>query len=226
MEESWRRKWKVVRKWNVIVWKGILFSASWHHSTLLQTHWASVSLKSCPVWSVLSTFLLRILPTLILVAYRSTMLTARVFVTRDTVRHPRSFVFGKFVRKPKCSWSEAFAKRGLIVCLNSRVTWQFSEVQRTPELDIPQLYDPSTVRNWPHSFTGGYVPILLKKLHKWRRHRLWHRIVTMTLLEFICFQLIQGKSNETPTWCNIVQVLFLQGHSTCFGRQAPIIRSI
>ena len=26
MEESWRRKWKVVRKWNAIVWKGILFS--------------------------------------------------------------------------------------------------------------------------------------------------------------------------------------------------------
>ena len=27
------------------------------------------------------------------------------------------------------------------------------------------------------------------------------------------------KSNETPTWCNTVQVLFLQGHSTCFGRK-------
>jgi len=25
------------------------------------------------------------------------------------------------------------------------------------------------------------------------------------------------KSKETPTWCNTVQVLFLQGHSTCFG---------
>jgi len=25
MKESWRHKWKVVRKWNVIVWKGILF---------------------------------------------------------------------------------------------------------------------------------------------------------------------------------------------------------
>ena len=30
-------------------------------------------------------------------------LTACVFVTRDTVRHPRRFVFGKFVRKPNCS---------------------------------------------------------------------------------------------------------------------------
>ena len=64
MEESWRRKWKVVRKWNVP-------------------------------------------------AYHSTMLTACVFVTRDTVRHPRRFVFGKFVRKPNCSWSEAFVNRGL-----------------------------------------------------------------------------------------------------------------
>ena len=34
------------------------------------------------------------------------------------------------------------------------------------------------------------------------------------------------SSNKTPTWCNTVQVLFLQSHSTCFGRQVPIIRSI
>ena len=33
------------------------------------------------------------------------------------------------------------------------------------------------------------------------------------------------QSNKTPTWCNTVQVLFLQSHSACFGRQAPIIRS-
>jgi len=87
-------------RWNVIVWKEILilFSVSWHHLTLLQTHWASVSLKSCPVWSVF--------------VY---VLIACVFVTRDTVRHPRRFVFGKFVRKPNCSWSEAFVNRGLTV---------------------------------------------------------------------------------------------------------------
>ena len=79
MEESWRRKWKVVRKWNVIDWKGILFLFS---------------------------------------VFFSTMLTACVFVTRDTVRHPRRFVFGKFVRKPNYSWSEAFVNRGLTV-----LTW-------------------------------------------------------------------------------------------------------
>jgi hypothetical protein len=28
-------------------------------------------------------------------------------------------------------------------------------------------------------------------------------------------------SNETPTWCNTVQVSFLQDHSTCFGRKRP-----
>jgi len=90
----------VVRKWNVIVWKGILFlfSVSWHHLPPLQTHWASVSLKSCPVWSVF--------------VY---VLTACVFVTRDTVRHPRRFVFGKLVHKTNCSWSEAFVNRGLTV---------------------------------------------------------------------------------------------------------------
>ena len=40
------------------------------------------------------------------------MLTACVFVSRDTVRHPRRFVFEKFDRKPNCSWSEAFVNRG------------------------------------------------------------------------------------------------------------------
>jgi hypothetical protein len=78
MEESWRRKCKVVRKWNVIVWKGILF----------------------------------------FFCLFSTKLTVCVFVTRDTVRHPRRFVFGKFVRKPNCSWSEAFVNRGLTVFVN------------------------------------------------------------------------------------------------------------
>ena len=58
---------------------------------------------------------LGILPTLILPAYRSTMLTACVFVTRDTVRHPRRLVLGKFVRKPNCSLSDAFVNRGLTV---------------------------------------------------------------------------------------------------------------
>ena len=31
----------------------------------------------------------------------------------------------------------------------------------------------------------------------------------------------KSKSNETLTLCNTVQVLFLQGHSTCFGRKRP-----
>jgi hypothetical protein len=30
-----------------------------------------------------------------------------------------------------------------------------------------------------------------------------------------------NKSNETLTWCDTVQVLFLQSHSTCFGRKRP-----
>ena len=32
---------------------------------------------------------------------------------------------------------------------------------------------------------------------------------------------VTKQSNQTPTWCNTVQVLFLQGHSTCFGRKRP-----
>ena len=45
MEESWRCKWKVARKWNVIVWKGILFlfSVSWHHSCVLNSRHSTSS---------------------------------------------------------------------------------------------------------------------------------------------------------------------------------------
>ena len=86
MEESWRRKWKVVRKWNVIVWKGILF--------------------------LFSVFF-----------FPTTMLAACVFVTRDTVRHPRRFLFGKFVRKPNCSWSDAFVNRGLTIYIYISPYW-------------------------------------------------------------------------------------------------------
>jgi hypothetical protein len=39
----------------------------------------------------------------ILQACRQPLLPACVFVTRDTVRHPRCFLFGKFVREPICS---------------------------------------------------------------------------------------------------------------------------
>ena len=38
----------------------------------------------------------------------------RVRISRHS-SHPRRFVFGKFVRKPNCSWSEAFVNRGLTV---------------------------------------------------------------------------------------------------------------
>jgi len=153
------------------------FSVSWHHSTLLQTHWAkklSIVICFCLCFKMflkwhlalsLKMFMLWLAPALsrwyqekaqwIRVnesytatdaladrcrwlavfsarsffyeycrrwyspAYRSTMLTACVFVTRDMVRHPRRFVFGKFVRKPNCSWSEAFVNRGLTVILHN-----------------------------------------------------------------------------------------------------------
>jgi len=98
MEESWRRKWKVVRKWSVIVWKGILFLflVSWHHSTLLQTHWASVSLKSCPVWFVLSTFWL------LACSYLETQ-----YIIRDALCSENLFV-NRNVRDPRRSWTEVW----------------------------------------------------------------------------------------------------------------------
>jgi len=42
------------------------------------------------------------------------------------------------------------------------------------ELDNLPLYNQAPVGNWPHSSTGSYVPILLEKLHTWRRLRFWH----------------------------------------------------
>jgi hypothetical protein len=52
----------------------------------------------------------------ILPACRQPLLPTCVFVTRDSVRHPRRFLFGKFVREPICSWWEAFVNRGLDGC--------------------------------------------------------------------------------------------------------------
>ena len=89
-------------------------------SVLLQTHWVCCFRPTGPLSCFrptgplshqkavqcdmfVSTFHLRTLPTLTLPAYRSAVLKACVFVTRDTVRHPRRFVFGTFVRKPNCS---------------------------------------------------------------------------------------------------------------------------
>ena len=38
-----------------------------------------------------------------------------------------------------------------------------------------------------------------------------------SLILLLCFRASYYKSNKTPTWCNTVQVLFLQSHSTCFA---------
>ena len=45
--------------------------------------------------------------------------------------------------------------------------------------------------------------------------------VTSSWSIFIQLVILVCWSNETPTWCDTVQVLFLQGHSTCFGRKRP-----
>jgi len=77
-----------------------------------------VSLKSCPMWFV---FVF--------------VLTACVFVTRDTVRHPRRFEFRKFVREPNCSWSEAFVNRGLTV-FRRRWLWTMGGIILTKKTEV------------------------------------------------------------------------------------------
>ena len=41
------------------------------------------------------------------------------------------------------------------------------------------------------------------------------------LKKLVLFLNFYTRSNKTPTWCNTVQVLFLQSHSTCFGCKRP-----
>jgi len=50
-----------------------------------------------------------------------------------------------------------------------------------------------------------------------------HLIKSFTLKHQNCSDI---RLNKTPTWCNKIQILLLQTFSTCFGRHAPIIRSI
>jgi hypothetical protein len=51
----------------------------------------------------------------ILPACRQPLLSACMFITRDTVCHPRLFLFGKCVREPICSRWEAFVNWGSTV---------------------------------------------------------------------------------------------------------------
>ena len=135
MEESWWRKWKVVRKWNII-WKGILFLFS---------------------------------------VFFSTMLTACVFVTRHTVRHPRCFVLGKFVCKPNCSWSEAFVNRGLTVYnmhkphvdVEISSSWFSNTIMIVFLTDLPHLILETAATG--QAFCLGHRTIL-DMPEEWRRH--------------------------------------------------------
>ena len=91
----------------------------------------------------------------------------------DTVRHPRRFVFGKFVRKLNCSWSEAFVNRGLIV------------QQITKTLNIRgQSYQVRTNNNWNTFFRvsqRNFTSCMgLSKHLFWLSastfHSIWHKI--------------------------------------------------
>ena len=51
-------------------------------------------------------------------------------------------------------------------------------------------------------------------------------LITQNQLYTPCDTTVCFFSNETPTWCNTVQVLFSAGSLYMFRAQAPIIRSI
>ena len=68
----------------------------------------------------------------------------------------------------------------------------------------------------------------------WKNKKIYHIISPTQLIffmvapcnnniKFLFVQLMHTnyKTNETPTWCNTMQVLFLQCHSKCFGRKCP-----
>jgi hypothetical protein len=115
MEESWRREWNVVRKWNVIVWKGILFlfSVFWYS----EFEWTKTTQQL--TFSADRYFPLDHSSTNAAEADTSSLSLHDVdgFRVRNSRHssHPRWFAFGKFVRKLNCSWSEAFLNRYLSV---------------------------------------------------------------------------------------------------------------
>lgn len=86
------------------IWANKSYTATDTHRLVLQSGYFLLN-HSSMLYSICKL----ILPMLILPAdYRSTMLTACVFTTWDTVWHPRRFVFRKFVHKPNCSWPEVW----------------------------------------------------------------------------------------------------------------------
>ena len=78
--------------------------------------------------------------------------------------------------------------------------------------------------NLPHSGSQKYVNIvfsvcnnILVQLYNSYELFIWFHIAQLSCI----VAWILNKSNETPIWCNTVQVLFLQSQSTCFGRKHP-----
>ena len=73
-------------------------------------------------------------------------------------------------------------------------------------------------KGWTKTYVPRFVHVKLVLLVN--RHR-----TTIGGILNLCFRASPYKSNETPTWCNTVQVLFLQSRYM-FRAQAPINRSI
>jgi hypothetical protein len=135
----------------------------------------------------------------ILPACRQPLLPACVFVTRDTVRHPRRFLFGKFVREPICSWWQAFVNRGstvfrIIQCYNwPPASLLRHKLQRTVALcrdstvcsfkiyEVGEVQNQSTQNyqqvesNWSISDHNGLLKLVTSPTFKGFTSKAYHR---------------------------------------------------
>ena len=93
-----------------------------------------------------------------------------------------------------------------------------SGLRQTKSLVLCVYWDPNMFDSRKN--TENLVSIYFW-LVKMRSLHLWLKCLKHGLVLLLCFRASSYKSNEIPTWCNTVQVLFLQSHSSCFGRFVP-----
>ena len=91
-------------------------------------------------------------------------------------------------------------------CLSPTMTRQFAKPQWMPELENPALYNPVLTGNFPHSFTSGYVPVLLKKLRLRRRHKFFMEKLPL------CFWRSCGNYLYKVSRADCIRLYFCKAH--------------
>jgi hypothetical protein len=100
----------------------------------------------------------------ILPACRQPLLPACVFVTRDTVRHPRLILFGKFVGDERRSWTEVplyvITKCIAISCIKLTLSLLMSYIYIGLEMEL--LVKPEILTSYIYIYVWTYI------LQRWK----------------------------------------------------------